>query len=144
MYDRYLGIEISKVNNMMKRKYKSDCTVENEDDITRKNGWIIGYLASNQDKEIFQKDIETNFSIRRSTVSGILQLMEKKGYVIREGVCYDARLKKLTLTDKAWDYYNRAMREVDAGEEILRRNLSQEEINAFLDVLDKIKHNIDG
>ena len=52
---------------------------EHEDEITRKNGWIIGdYLASNRDKDIFQKDIEYNFSIRRSTVSGILQLMEKR------------------------------------------------------------------
>ena len=105
MYERYIGLEISKINNMLRRKCKREnLFAQSEDEVTRKNGWIIGYLADNRDKDIFQKDIENKFSIRRSTVSGILQLMEKKGYVKREGVAYDARLKKLTLTEKAWDY----------------------------------------
>ncbi len=144
MYEKYLGIEISKVNNMMKRKCKNSSALEeHEDEITRKNGWIIGYLASNRDKDIFQKDIEYNFSIRRSTVSGILQLMEKKGYVNRESVSYDARLKKLTLTEKAWEYYNKAMVKVDESETMLRNDLNDEEIETFLRILDKIKHNIE-
>lgn len=42
---------------------------------------------------IFQKDLETEFCIGRSTVTNILNLMEKKGFVRRESVSYDARLK---------------------------------------------------
>lgn len=144
MYDKYLGMEISKVNNIMKRNYKSEQCIAEDDEITNKNGWIIGYLAENIDKDIFQKDIEKKFMIRRSTVSGILQLMEKKGYINRESVEYDARLKKLTLTDKAWEYFNRAMKKIDEGEAVLRSGLSNEEIDTFLTILNKIKSNIEN
>ena len=37
------------------------------------------YLFINMDKEIYQKDIEKNFVVRRSTASGILDTMEKNG-----------------------------------------------------------------
>ena len=143
MYERYVGIELSKINNIMKRNYrKLDEINDSNDELTGKNGWIIGYIAENKDKEIFQKDIENYFVIRRSTVSGILKLMEKKGYIIREGVSYDARLKKLTLTEKAWDYVSKTMEKVDEHEEKLRSGLSDEELDAFLRTLDKIKHNL--
>ena len=32
---------------------------------------------------VFQRDIEREFSITRSTVTNILQLMERKGYIQR-------------------------------------------------------------
>lgn len=144
MYNKYIGMEISKLSNMMKRSCKKDETDKTEDEITSKNGWIIGYIAENKDKDIFQKDIEKKFLIRRSTVSGILQLMEKKGYILRESVNHDARLKKLTLTNKSWDYLNRTMEKIDENETILRSGLSDEEINTLFAILDKIKNNIDA
>ena len=52
--------------------------------------------------------------------------MEKKGYIIREGVSYDARLKKLTLTEKSWDFVSKTMEKVDENEEKLRNGLSVE------------------
>ncbi len=38
----------------------------------------------NEGKEIFQKDIEAEFNIRRSTATGILKLMEKNGFINRQ------------------------------------------------------------
>ena len=64
------------------------------------NGWIMRYLYENRKKDIFQKDIEKFFSIGRSTVTNIIQILEKKGYVRRESVEYDARLKKVILTEQ--------------------------------------------
>lgn len=52
------------------------------------------------DRNIFQKDIEQEFSISRATVSNLVQLVEKKGYISREAISEDARLKKLVLTNK--------------------------------------------
>ena len=69
--------------------------------------------------------------------------MEKKGYVKREGVAYDARLKKLTLTEKAWDYYYKIMVKINEGEDMLRTDLDMDEINTFLATIDKIKKNIE-
>ena len=144
MYDRYVGIELSKVNKIMKRNFRKFEEIDDSnDELTGKNGWIIGYIAENKDKEIFQKDIENQFVIRRSTVSGILKLMEKKGYIIREGVSYDARLKKLTLTEKSWDFVSKTMEKVDENEEKLRNGLSVEELDSFFRTLEKIKQNLE-
>ena len=35
---------------------------------------------------MFQRDVEAEFNIRRSTATGILQLMEKNGFLLREPV----------------------------------------------------------
>ena len=71
------------------------------DNLTGTNGWVIGYLLENMDHDVYQRDIENAFSIRKSTVSKIIKLMENKDLIRRESVEYDARLKKIVLTDKA-------------------------------------------
>ena len=48
-----------------------------------------------------QRDVEAAFNLSRSTTTNILQLMEKNGIIRREGVDYDARLKRLVPTEKA-------------------------------------------
>ena len=94
-------------------------------------------------KSIFQKDIENTFSIRRSTVSNMLKLMEKKGYIRRETVSSDARLKKLVLTQKALDADRMLKTQLAEKERMLRRNISDEELEVFYRVLDKIRGNIE-
>ena len=51
------------------------------------------------DGSTFPKDIEKEFSINRSTTSEMLKLMCKNGMITREEVDYDARLKKIVLTE---------------------------------------------
>ena len=57
-------------------------------------------LVKCADGPVFQRDVERAFSLSRSTATGILQLMEKNGFLLREPVAYDARLKKLVLTPR--------------------------------------------
>ena len=58
-------------------------------------------MAQNNDKDIYQKDLEKKFSVTRSTASKVVKLMVQKGLIVREEVESDARLKKLILTEKA-------------------------------------------
>ena len=92
---------------MMSRNLMAAARERGVDELTAMHGWILGYLCRNEHKDIFQKDIEAEFKICRSTVTNILKLMEKKGYIKRESVPYDARLKK-TGADR---YRKRASRE---------------------------------
>ena len=65
-------------------------------DITAVQSRVIYYiLAHYQEGPVFQRDVERVFSLSRSTATGILQLMEKKGIIRRESVASDARLKSL-------------------------------------------------
>ncbi len=138
---KYIGIELSRASNVIKRSFCSSETSRKIDEATEKNSWIIGFIASNSDRDVFQRDIEEKFSVRRSTVSSMLKLMEKKGLVVRESVGYDARLKKLTLTPKALEMYKEMMANIERDERNLREGLSEEELKEFFRILEKIRKN---
>ncbi len=144
-YSRSIGIEISVLSNVIKRQ-GPDRTIRditNGLTLTSIQCWVMGHIRANRGEDIFQRDIEIKFNIRRSTASGILRLMEKKGLIKRESVDYDARLKKLVLTPVAIKMSEKVEQEVAMMEERLRQGLTLEEQKAFFAILDKIKKNID-
>ncbi len=141
--ERYIAMELGKIGNLMKREFGKNEVRTQLEEATGKNTWIILYLAEHRDKDVYQKDIENTFSIRRSTVSNMLKLMEKKGYIRREAVDTDARLKKLVLTQKALDADRMLKAQLTENERLLRRNISDGELEIFYRVLDKIRANIE-
>ena len=80
---------------------------------------------------MFQKDIEKQFGVRRSTMTAILQSMEKNGLIRRERVGSDGRLKRLALTEKALAIHEEHERRVCEFELALREGIPEREIAAF-------------
>ena len=113
------------------------------DSLTGTNGWVIGYLIRNDGKDIFQRDLEAEFSIRRSTASSILKRMEKNGLIRREPVDYDARLKKLVLTEKSFEVHSLIMDDINMVEKKLVNGLTEAELNTFFETADKLKRNLE-
>ena len=93
--------QIRRVDNLIFRKINQFARENGVEQATPMHGWIIEYLYRHRDEPVFQRDIEREFSITRSTVTNILQLMERKGYIQRLSVPQDARLKQLVLTEEA-------------------------------------------
>lgn len=91
---------------------------------------------------MFQKDIENRFGIRRSTVTKVLQLMESNGIVKRTAVMSDARLKKITLTEKGVSMHEHFRREIDSFEKMLSAGLTNEELDSFFTIMEKIYNNL--
>lgn len=103
---------------------------------------IIEYILDNPDKEIYQKDLENVLDLRRATVSGVLQTMEKNGLLEREVHTNDARCKKIILNDKTRKIFSQKRQKFNEIDEIITKNISDEELNTFSRVLDKMKENI--
>lgn len=139
--DRYVGRDIKRVSNCIRRAFTLRCKDVCGDDITTSNCWLLMYLYDHSSEDIFQKDIEEKFSIRRSTSSSIISLLEKKGYIERVSVERDARLRKLVLTDKALDICDVVHKRTLEFEESLIEGISDEEIELFYNVLLKIREN---
>ena len=97
--DRYLGPRIKFLYHAFNRKFMETARANGVEELTSMHGRILGYLYWSRPKDVYQKDIEEHFNITRSSVSGIVKLMEQKGYILRQSVQGDARLKKLSLTD---------------------------------------------
>ena len=112
-----------------------------DSDLTQMQGWIIGYLYEHTGENIFQKDIEAHFCISRSTATGILKLMEKKGYLIRETVPDDRRLKRLILTEKAASLQKATIAYFGEMEKMLIAGISPEDLESFCRVLSQIRTN---
>ncbi len=109
---------------------------------TGTHGWIIGYLYDNRHRDVFQRDIEKQFSVRRPTMTEILKLMEKNGLLVRERDESDARLKKIRLTPLALSIHEQHEAHIESFEEFLRDGITEQEMKAFFSVMDKLNSNI--
>ncbi len=107
------------------------------------NGWAIHYFYDNRDKQIFQRDFENRFSIRRSTASNILKTMEQNGFIQRVSVENDARLKQIILTDKAIKIHEEIMNDIKRREALLRKGFTEIEIEQFLSMIDRLILNLE-
>ena len=97
------------------------------------------HLYHHTDAPVFQRDIEREFSITRSTVTNILQLMEKKGYIERRSVPRDARLKQLILTEQGVQFHEKTLLSFHQTEECVNALLSPEEQAELLRLLNKLR-----
>ncbi len=138
---RQLGFEIRTLNNCVKRFFQATKPPELQQS-TGVHGWAIKYFYENRNKDIFQLDFEERFSIRRSTATNMLKLMEKNGIITRESVDYDARLKKIVLTEKAVAIHKKAVKNIEMIESTLKNGITDEELASFYKVADKIKLNL--
>ena len=142
--EKGIGYEIKTINNMIERKIISESKMNNNNNlVTLMQGKIMKYLFVNKDKQIFQKDIEDELKLRRSTVSGILKTMEKNGIITRMDNDKDARKKQVILTDISVKRGNEIKEKMIKFEKELRKNITDEELNIFFIVMEKIKNNIE-
>lgn len=97
----HTGRLVRMLNHQLKRNQKPEETVE-DDELTPMQRHILNYiLLETLHRDIYQKNLEEEFQVRKSTVSGILKLIEKNGFIYRESVKEDARLKRILPTKKA-------------------------------------------
>lgn len=102
---------------------------------------LIGEGAKHGD--VYAKDIEAKFNMRRATVAEILSLMEKNGLITRESHVGDARLKKITLTQKSIEIQKNIENEIKKVEDSLKNNLTKEEIDKFMEIVQKMSKNLE-
>ena len=141
--EREIGFVIRRLNNAIMRdveKSKDELQVEQIKGI---NGWVISYFYENRDKDIFQRDFEEKFSIRGSTASCMLKTMEQKGFIERQSVANDARLKKIVLTEKAIKQHNIIMNDIIKREKKLKNGIDEEELDVFFKVMNKLTANME-
>lgn len=61
---------------------------------------IIEYILEHDGSCVYQKDLENVLKLRRATVSGVLQTMEKNDFIERVIDKNDTRVKKIILNKK--------------------------------------------
>ena len=76
--ERHAGYEVKALSNLIRRKVWELSGQPECDAFTEMQGMLLGFLCHNRDQEIFQKDLEEAFYIRRSTASRLLKRLEEE------------------------------------------------------------------
>lgn len=100
MYQReHIGQWINMVSYQIKRSIDE---IAQKYGITGMQSLIICHLAHAEQigQDVYHRDIEKLFGIRRSSVTSVVSHLEQNGYITRQAVSGDARLKRLVLTEK--------------------------------------------
>lgn len=137
-----VGRLINMISHQLKRQM---CFHEEESGLTNMQKRVLHHiLFQSLRKDIYQKDIEKEFQIRRSTATGILQLLEKNGFVVRKSVEWDARLKKIVPTEKAEGVREEILSNIRYMEKILKQGISKQDMETCRKVLEQMSENLSG
>lgn len=105
---------------------------------------IMRFLRENNEEgSAYQKEVELFFNIKRSSVTSILQNMEKSGLLTREGIADDGRMKKVRLTKKGKDLSIRLKGFIYYLDEVIVENMTEEEKTIFIRLLKKSLENVE-
>lgn len=105
---------------------------------------IMHYLIENNDRDIYQRDLEKILNLRRSTISGILKTMEKHNIIIRSDSKIDSRSKKIELSSRTKEIYEKSKKVFDSVDFLLCKNISSNDLNIFFNVISKMKENLEN
>ncbi len=130
---------ISKLSNKVRRSL--DVLSGQYGTLTGAEGRVLNYLLA-QDADQFQKDIEEEFDLRSSTASEMLKSMEKKGFVIRQPISTDGRMKKIVITPLGLQYRERVQQDLTSMDAKILAGLSDEDIEHFFRTADIMLKNL--
>lgn len=140
--DNQVGFMVHKLDMGVKRILDAKMKAAGYDEVTMMHGWILKYLYDHRGQEVYQRDIEKQFSIGRSTVTTIIQLMEKRDLVCRQSVEHDARLKRVMLTEKGFKHHDLVEENIYTIHQNVMSGISDEEKKVFLDIVQRMDRNL--
>ena len=115
--------------------------------ITSSQGFMLGYLTRRQltgDTPIYAKDAEIHFGVKHSSISGVLQRLESKGFLVFEEDCNDRRCKKIVLTQRALDIHDEIEKQIRRTERRIFSGMTEDEVEIFHRLLKKAAANLTG
>lgn len=139
-----IGGEIKRLNNLIKRRIDADPIFIAQKQVTGTHGYILCFICMKNKKNetVYQKDVEQAFSIRRSSATEILNIMENNGLIVRQPCNIDKRQKKLVITEKGINTHETIISRLNYIDEEVREVLTDEEFGVFKNVIIKLENEL--
>ena len=102
----------------------------------------VCFIGDNKDREVSQKDIEKALNLSKSSVSSLIDTLEKKGVIQREASFLDARRNVIRLSQNTLDSISIIENNILDLNNNMINNISEDKLNTFFEVLDLMKDNI--
>ena len=94
-------------------------------------------------KKTFQKDIEREFHLKGSSVTSILNNLEKNKWIMRESVDYDARLKSIVFAERSASIIEHLKVLSDKFDSYMKASLTDAEFIVFCQCVEKMLNALD-
>lgn len=139
MNDKNAGYYIKRISDFI----EADANRELEQyGLTMMQARVLSFLLNRRGKTTIQKDVEDFFEIRRSTVIGILQRMEAKGFIVSSVDPRDKRQRVISVTDSAIELEKEIEEHREMSEQRLAADMDAEELAEFKRLLFKVYKNL--
>ncbi len=136
------GKEVQNIANRFRRLGDENLQKEG---ITISQLRVIAFISKKGNAgTVYQKDLEEHLSVRRSSVTSLLQNMEKSGILTRGGSEKDARIKTLVLTEKGKRLDENLIYYINTLEEKLMEGFSAEEKEVLQGYLLRMIENLEN
>lgn len=130
---------IAIISNKLKRSADENLTKEN---MTIEQLMVLKMIYQNGGS-VPQKDIEREFGVRRSTVTSVMQILEKKGFIVRSTSPEDSRAKLVRLTKEGEEKNAKLISFIKTRDEKILSALTTEEQTVLMELLTKVLNNIE-
>ena len=111
-------------------------------DLTSTQSFILHHLSLHENEAMYPKDIEKRLHLTHPTVSGVLQRLEAKNFIVIEPDCADRRCKRIRLTDRARRCDEAVGQAFETLERLMCSGMSEEEQQTLLRLLDLASANL--
>lgn len=135
-------LALRRVNTGIRRQIDAFRSRDGLDVAAGVNGWVLGYLAEHEHEDVYQRDLEKELGLCRSTVSKLVASLEKSEMLERSRVASDDRLKKLILTDNGRACTEQIREECQQLEALLMRGFTPEETAQMRLYLTRMQQNL--
>lgn len=140
-YTHDLGHKVRIIQNCIDKYFRTSWEMDGAEP-TRMQCATMHYLQAHQGEDVFQKDLEAQFSVSGATVTNILKIMEKEGLIRRVPMKNDARLKRLEMTEKGLALEKASKSQIIRLENGMKKDFTEEELARFVEYLDRLTENV--
>ncbi len=110
-------------------------------DLTQSQADVIVLLAHESEKVFRQRDIESALNYSNPTVTGLINRLEQKGFIVRRVDPEDSRARIISLTDKALEIIEEIYESIRQTEQMLLDGFSEEEVELLQPLMSRIAKN---
>ena len=103
---------------------------------------ILFYLGFHEGKPIHQREIEKWFRLKNPTVTGILNRLEEKDFIVRKTSESDKRFRVIELTEKSRCMMQEIYEEMWQMDDRIYSCMTEEERKLLSDLLERILNSI--
>lgn len=133
--ERDCGMLIRQINNALEKRCNSQLK---EIDLTFSQMAALIELSNTSAKKLTFKELEKRMSLAQSTTAGLISRLEQKKLVSVSGDEGDKRIKYVEVTALGETYCNRAKQDMEDMEAKLLEDLSEEEKEILISLLNKV------